>query len=184
MAENAIQQLKTCSKCGVGKSFSCFHVRRASPDGLAYKCRECVNDDSVKWRQNNAGAFKRWYQSNKHRRADYWKSWYQDNREQRSANYADWAKRNKHIINAIVAKRTAAKFKATPSWANFDAIRAVYARASWLTVETGIRHEVDHIYPLQGKTVCGLHCEANLQIISKIENIRKGNRMPEDFGFA
>lgn len=66
-------------------------------------------------------------------------------------------------------------------WADLDAIRAIYAEAARLTAETGIRHEVDHYYPLQGEIVCGLHCEANLQILTKAENIRKKNRMPEEF---
>ncbi|MFP5434219.1 MAG: HNH endonuclease signature motif containing protein [Alphaproteobacteria bacterium] len=69
-------------------------------------------------------------------------------------------------------------------WANQEAIRAIYAEAALLTDTTGVRHEVDHIYPLQGKFVCGLHCEANLQILTKTENIRKHNRMPEQLGYA
>ena len=63
---------------------------------------------------------------------------------------------------------------------NLHAIRAIYAEAARITKETGVRHEVDHFYPLQGEFVCGLHCEANLQILTKVENIRKLNRMPEE----
>jgi len=66
-------------------------------------------------------------------------------------------------------------------WANQDAIAAVYARAQFLTASTGVEHHVDHIYPLLGRTVSGLHVVENLQVLTKIENIRKGNRLSPEY---
>ncbi len=60
-------------------------------------------------------------------------------------------------------------------WADHDKIRQFYALAKELTERTGVEHEVDHIYPLQGETVCGLHVETNLQILTKTANRAKGN---------
>lgn len=54
-------------------------------------------------------------------------------------------------------------------------IRELYDRASKLTRETGIPHEVDHIYPIQGRNGCGLHVHWNLQVITRQENRAKSN---------
>jgi hypothetical protein len=74
------------------------------------------------------------------------------------------------------ARRRAAKLQRTPSWADYDAIAAVYAEAQRLTRATGVPHHVDHAIPLQGKLVSGLHVHQNLQILTGLENIRKCNR--------
>lgn len=63
-----------------------------------------------------------------------------------------------------------------PPWADAAAIQAIYAEARRLTQETGVPHDVDHIIPLQGDYVTGLHVETNLQVIARSENNRKRNR--------
>lgn len=84
------------------------------------------------------------------------------------------------MTTARTRKRDAAKLRATPAWANPDAILAFYKRAADLTRKTGILHTVDHIIPLQGRNVCGLHHEGNLQILTHPENSRKSNHFPAD----
>lgn len=172
---------KLCTVCRSPKPFSDFTIRRASPDGLSYKCLACRTYYLIAWRNKNPTAHKVWYAKNREKRSQQYRQWRSANRERVKRSIATWAKNNKHKVNALNAKRTSAKLKATPKWANFKAIEAIYAEAAYLTEITGIRHEVDHIYPLQGKLCCGLHCEANLQILTKTENIRKRNRMPEDY---
>jgi 5-methylcytosine-specific restriction endonuclease McrA len=81
--------------------------------------------------------------------------------------------------SAKMAKRRATKLLATPKWLtdeNKAEMQAIYVKCTQLTKETGISHHVDHIIPLKGKTVTGLHVPWNLQILTATENISKGNR--------
>lgn len=172
----AAQQLKRCGTCKQGLPHSEFHKRVRSDDGLAFTCKKCVNTNSAKWREANPGAHDRWYFENKEHKLAYATQWRSENVEMRKVANARWAKANPHKVNALIAKRTAAKFRATVSWSSQDAIEAIYAEALRLSRETGIRHDVDHIVPLQGKTVSGLHWEGNLQILTKTENLSKSNR--------
>lgn len=64
-------------------------------------------------------------------------------------------------------KRRRCIAQATPSWANRQRMREIYAEAKRVGLS------VDHIIPLQHPLVCGLHCEQNLQIISLEENLKK-----------
>ena len=75
-----------------------------------------------------------------------------------------------------VAKRRAKKYSAMPQWADKKAIADIYKLAKERTLETGIKHVVDHVVPLQGRRVCGLHVETNLQVLSDQENLRKFNK--------
>jgi hypothetical protein len=103
-----------------------------------------------------------------------------NNKEKMAAASARWKRENPGKVNAKTARRTAAKLQATPPWADLDAIAAFYIEAARLTRDTGIPHEVDHYYPLQGKISCGLHVPWNLKIATRTANRQKGNKMPEE----
>ena len=72
-------------------------------------------------------------------------------------------------MNFFRANRVARIKKATPVWVDFDLVKDMYVEAHYQQLE------VDHIVPLQGKNVCGLHWEGNLQLLSREENARKNN---------
>lgn len=73
-------------------------------------------------------------------------------------------------------KRRTSTLRATPSWANQQAIRAFYEGVKAIEKATGIKQAGDHIVPLNSPLVCGLHVEYNLQVLSAEDNAKKGNR--------
>lgn len=75
-------------------------------------------------------------------------------------------------------RRRAAKLNACPSWVDHKEIHKIYRRRAELARETGQEWHVDHIIPLQGEKVSGLHVPWNLQIITAHENLSKSNKMP------
>jgi 5-methylcytosine-specific restriction endonuclease McrA len=88
--------------------------------------------------------------------------------------------REKHAVAVMVrgARRRTTRLRAMPKWADQTAIMYMYWLARSLTRSTGIKHNVDHIYPLRGKNSCGLHVENNLQILTETANRKKGNKTP------
>lgn len=82
---------------------------------------------------------------------------------------------------ARVNRRRAIKLNATPEWSDKKICESIYFQARIISKKTGVKHCVDHYYPLQGEHVTGLHVPDNLKIIPSKENYKKGNKMPEDF---
>lgn len=135
-------------------------VRAANPEPYRERCQK-------------------WHLENRARRAE-------SDKLSRAANHAarleaEQARRdaNRSVICARANLRNANKLRATPSWANLAAIQAIYDEAESITRLTGIPHQVDHIFPLRGRTSCGLHVETNLQILTAEANRKKNNRLPE-----
>jgi hypothetical protein len=114
---------------------------------------------------------------------NYMRSWQQKNKDAANAQKLAWAKanpekvketkkkyvsRNLHIYRAQCAKRHAAKMKRTPIWADLNKIKEFY-----LNCPEGM--EVDHIIPLQGENISGLHVLENLQYLTPTQNRTKNN---------
>lgn len=112
------------------------------------------------------------------------RSWVAENQETHAAFTKSWKSRNPGKVNEYTGTRRAARLNATPAWLTPEdrtQIRHLYIEAKRLGTETSIRHHVDHVIPLQGETVCGLHVPWNLQILTENENAAKGNRIITDF---
>jgi 5-methylcytosine-specific restriction endonuclease McrA len=104
-------------------------------------------------------------------------------REENIEKIKEWELNNKHTITKNSANRRARKLNATPTWLTEDEkmeIIGLYFLCKIISEDTGTEHHVDHIVPLKGKTVCGLHVPWNLRIITARENISKGNRLDQN----
>jgi hypothetical protein len=123
---------------------------------------------------------KQYYQNNKEAIKLKVTKWQRVNRDMVKVRTSNFRKRNMGLYSYYAMKRHATKLNATPDWlTKFDInyIKHLYIQAKELELLDGIKYHVDHIIPLQGKTVCGLHVPWNLQILEATENIKKGNRL-------
>jgi len=156
------------------------------------KNREKRNNYLAKWRANNRDKInainKKWrdqnreqinarakVESKKRAESGYYKKWREGNREKYRKYHRDYYHNHNRKAQVLAAtrKRQIQKLAATPSWLTKNHIKdieQIYIQAS----ESGLT--VDHIVPLQGEKVCGLHVPWNLQLLSHSDNSRKGNR--------
>lgn len=133
--------------------------RAANPEKYKAIVNEYLSREEVKIAARERA--KEWAQSNKDRKREYDRNWIENNRA---------------ISRSHKARRRAKERTATPPWlteTQLEAIKAVYLEAERLFKETGIPYQVDHIVPLSGKTVSGLHVPWNLRAIPAQENNRR-----------
>lgn len=102
--------------------------------------------------------------------------YYQRNKERLKEHMARWRKENPAAYDACNRMAKLKRQKRVPKWAEKDRIVALYEKAAAMRA-AGQDVEVDHIIPLQGKLVSGLHVFANLRIISAEENRCKYNSL-------
>jgi len=120
-----------------------------------------------------------YYEFHKEEILEKQKAYHQKNRSVILEKAKVWAKNNWWRFNPHTAKRRADKLKRTPQWlTNEDrkTIKNIYKLASDKTKQTGISWHVDHIIPLRGINVSGLHVPSNLCVITAKENRSKHNK--------
>lgn len=164
--------MKECSKCKEEKSFDSFHKNSSNKDGYNYQCKTCRKEGCAKY-------FSSLPLEEKQKRVELKRKWVQDNPEHVKEYAKAYAQRNLALRAATQKKREAAKQKRIPSWltdSDLLRIRCYYQVASMRSKETGFKWHVDHIVPLQGNNVSGLHVPWNLQVIPALENLRKHNK--------
>ena len=156
--------MKTCTKCNQEKSLDLFYIRsdRGTPHSW---CKSCKHESG-----------KQWNAKNKDKHSDINAAWYEANKESHLANSKQWYSENRHRKLETTSARDKRCVLATPTWADRELIKELYALAQKLTEQTGIPHEVDHVIPLQGAIVSGLNVPNNLQVITREENRRKSNK--------
>lgn len=144
------------------------------------ECRTCRINKNAKlinqqkeWTAKNKQRIsllgKQRYYANHERELERTRARYRDNPEKVKATNKAWWDKHPKIGNHYAAKRRARLLQATPSWADMEGIKRFYANCP-------PGYHVDHIHPLQGKTVCGFHVLENLQYLPASENQSKFNR--------
>jgi hypothetical protein len=166
---------KICTICSVDKSVGDYYKKKSGKYGVVAYCKCCAAEQMKEYRKSNREKIAAYRKANKEDIAAYNSTYRKANRDALLKYLSTHAKSNRHLYNANNAKYKAAKLQATPAWANKEHIDSIYLIAS-INREGGFDLHVDHIVPLQSDIVCGLHCEANLQLLPASYNISKGNR--------
>ncbi len=172
-----------------GKECALGHLTRRSVIGGCEECAQHYGRETArKQRQENPEHVKKLKKQDWDRNRERYA---QMAKEFRIANRDKLRKRamEKHYANPLIARvnnahRRARKNSATPAWLTSDQkkeIRQLHKQAATMFDSEGRVAHVDHIIPLRGKEVCGLHVPWNMRIVTIEENSTKGNRVRDQF---
>lgn len=145
--------MKRCSKCGQDKPRSDFYLHPTMKDGLFSACKTCQNEKQKKY--------------------------YEKNKDERTAYQRDWNKRNKEYYVLRKKDRKSRYNNKNLTKEDRRYIKGMYRLAKFYGWITGSPWHVDHIVPLKGKTVCGLHVPSNLELVPAVYNQKKGNKFSD-----
>lgn len=160
--------MKTCTTCGQTKELSCFNKSKRGYLGYKSECRECQSIYRKAHYERNAEKARQQridsYNNNKEKEAAYRKKYNQSTR-------------GKALKCALQQKRKTEQKKRIPLWSDLERIKSYYNVCAFFNEVNGYtKYHVDHIIPLQGKLVSGLHVHNNLQVILAKDNMSKNNK--------
>jgi len=153
-------------------------------------CLDCLKAEWTKGNETRADYFRQYNQSDAGQKAK--KEYYARNKEEviaraqarpdaaKTAYKQEYKTRNPDLYKELVSLRRRRFRQATPKWLTAEQkleIRLQYRLAIELSRTTKQRYAVDHIIPIQGEEVCGLHVPWNLRVITQEENLKKSNKL-------
>jgi len=164
--------MKTCTRCQTVKSRDLFYKQAVnSKDGYQSHCKVCDNARKKQWILKNpelSVAYRKTSDINR----------YTNHKTKVQQKNKNWKLKNPSKVAAMDAKRRAAIILRTPIWFTNDdqwMVEEAYELARIRTQIFKFPWHVDHIVPLQGKLVSGLHLPHNLRVIPGLENLQKSN---------
>lgn len=187
-------EVKRCTKCREEKPLSAFGRHSKMKDGLRSDCKACIRlytavaaEAKRAYKQQHAAQIKAqnlaWRKAN----PDYWVIRRALAPERFLTKKREWEKNNKGRLLAYVAERRAARVCRTPKClapSDLKAIRDCYSVAASFRELFDLDVHVDHVVPLRGVSVSGLHVPWNLRIVPAGTNKRKSNNWSEAEAFA
>lgn len=171
--------MKLCCTCKIEKEVSLFYKNKSTKDGLYKQCVSCVKDyyktNKAKINESNNAR----YAKNKDTILSKNKEYRVKNRDRLNSSKKVYYRKNKQSFIKRSRERHRRLVNATPSWLTQEDKRVIdgmYNLARFYGWITGEEWHVDHIVPLKGKAVCGLHVPLNLQPVPKRYNLAKNNK--------
>ena len=173
--------LLPCNTCGGSRDANAF-PRRGN------ECKPCIAISQKEYRRSHAAHIsalkKQWTTKNAEHKAQKDRVYAINNPEARKLARAKWDQKNPGATSAAKAKNKVARLLRVPAWLTEDdfwAVEQAYELSQLRTKMFGFSWHVDHIIPLKGRKVSGLHVPQNLQVIPAVENLRKGARWVNGF---
>ena len=185
-------EFKSCCNCEKIKSREEFSAHRKTSDGLQPRCKICVRAYQQEWNRKNPEKVAAKSKNHRSRNLDKVisreRAYAENNRDAINAR----ARKKGIEIRPLLREKKRIKNSEEPwvnreldahkrarggvaPWSSRNARLEFYKHAHMRTIETGIPHEVNHKVPLQSKYVSGLHCEANLEVITMSKNRKLHN---------
>lgn len=171
---------KVCRDCQKQKPVSEYYQRKDTRDGLYSRCKPChskfSNRNKPEYRKKNKEKLRAY-------NAEYWAANKLKYREDCRIRARIWYEENRGRAISSVRMREANQKLSTPDWltkSQIAEIESFYWLARDLYSVTGEKYHVDHIIPLQGENISGLHVPWNLQVLPADVNLAKGNRYDPD----
>lgn len=194
-------QTKICSRCSEEKSITEFNKEKRSKDGHNVACKVCIRKYYVEYYAKNKHMWEEYdsrpevMEMKKKRRQERYEEkkeeilaknaeYYENNKKQIYENKKLWNIKNWDKVKVMKSVRRHRTRQATPKWLSAEQkqqIFDIYMKTSKMRSESGEKYEVDHIIPILGETVCGLHVPWNLQPLTQTENRRKSNKLLEEY---
>lgn len=182
--------MKVCSKCKVEKDLSDFGIRnRKRKDGSGYTtpisvCKVCKYEQTNEWRSKNKEHLKEsrktYYANNKDKEIAGMIRWRSENAAHVKSYSKKYNESHRAERTALQNKRHAKKVSASileGDELNDFIISEIYKLRAIRSEETNIVWHVDHVIPLQGKEISGLHVWYNLSCIPAKLNLLKRNKV-------
>jgi hypothetical protein len=173
---------KICSVCNNEISIENFYKDSTKKSGVGSACKSCTKQRARDRYKENPELYKARSKANYKANPEAWnqsaQEWAKAHPQKRKASVVKWAQANLDWHSAYEMNRRALKLQRTPPWARQmmkDYMPIIMKQRDELTRSTGIQQSIDHIVPLKGKLVSGLHVPWNLQIMELSKNISKNN---------